>query len=504
MENQEILTPETEETENSLYKQNPEANIKKNYILKLNSIPYHFSIELSSNNYFNFELRQADKISYDYYSSKYNYEDILNLLHLEKKIYNNTLKVIELFENLLKKKKIFIHKDSNKRIIALHIKLEQNSLEQEYTLYLEIKIMTEKKMMSILIDEINEMKTSKNPKNDSKEVDEDANSLEDELKNIEEQLNKLNSKKEEIQKKLNQNYHNSIMNLNDDENIIIIPIKIVNDQVEKRFKFLNSERIDTKNIIIFINGIKHNSYYNFYPGGVGFYTVIIKFKNKTNNCEKLFYDCRGITEIDLSHFKADSVTSMESMFENCVNLQKVNFSSFDTKNVINMKAMFKNCENLKELNLSSFNTKNVINMEEMFMYCDNLKKLNLSSFDTNKVINMERMFRSCLNLKELNISSFKTHKVKSMKEMFKYCTRFQEFNLSSFDTQNVENMREMFYSCYNLVNLDLSSFNYDKVKDLEDIFGNCYNLNKIKINKNSEKIKEFVYENYIKLEVIVK
>ena len=57
MENQEILTPETEEIENALYKQNTEANIKKNYILKLNSIPYHFRIELPSNNYFNFELR---------------------------------------------------------------------------------------------------------------------------------------------------------------------------------------------------------------------------------------------------------------------------------------------------------------------------------------------------------------------------------------------------------------------------------------------------------------
>ena len=58
----------------------------------------------------------------------------------------------------------------------------------------------------------------------------------------------------------------------------------------------------------------------------------------------------------------------------------------------------------------------------------------------------------------------------------------------------------MFSGCKNLVSLNLSSFNYDKVKDLKHMFDNCYNLKNIKINKNSERVKELIDEQYINLE----
>jgi hypothetical protein len=59
-------------------------------------------------------LRQSEKISYDYYSSQINYENIIKLLHLDKKIYKDISKIIELFDNLIKNEKIFIYKDTVK------------------------------------------------------------------------------------------------------------------------------------------------------------------------------------------------------------------------------------------------------------------------------------------------------------------------------------------------------------------------------------------------------
>ncbi len=475
MEEQEILTQETEELINDLPKENEGEHIKKYYILKFNSIPYNFSIESSSNNYINFELRQADKISYDYYFANYNYEDILKLFNLDKNTYNNSLKVIELLENLFKKEKIFSNNGNDKSKIDLHIKLEKNSKEEDYIIKLQKIIMNEKKMMSIVIDEINQIKNEKNPKNDVKENVKDEISLEKELKNIDEEINKLSLKKEEIQNKINEKNHIDIINKTNYDNAIIINLKVNEEQRDKKIKYLRTFYGNySNNFDVFINGIKYQEKSLFCPQKVGLYTIIIKFKTIIETCEELFDGCNELTDIDLSHLITKSVKSMESMFRECSKLQKINFSSFDTHNVTNMKNMFCNCKNLVNLNLSSFDTKNVAIMNSMFYCCYKLQKLNLSSFDTKNVIDMGLMFCSCQEL--------------------------QELNLSSFDTKNVTNMKEMFYGCENLVNLNLSSFNYEKVKNLEYIFEHCYILNKIKINKNSKKIKELVDENFIKLE----
>ena len=123
------ITPETKEPmSNELSSEKEGMNIKKNYILKLDSIPYHFTIEILLTNIISLMPRQSEKISYDYYSSQYNYENIIKLLHFDKNIYKDCSKIIELFDNLIEKEKIFIHKDTVKDIIELHIKLRKKNI----------------------------------------------------------------------------------------------------------------------------------------------------------------------------------------------------------------------------------------------------------------------------------------------------------------------------------------------------------------------------------------
>ena len=450
------ITPETKEPiSKELSSEKEGMTIKKNYILKLDSIPYHFTIEFLLTNIISLMLRQSEKISYDYYSSQINYENIIKLLHLDKNIYKDISKIIELFDNLIKNEKIFIYKDTVKDKIELHIKLEQNSKEEEYCINLEKKILTEKKMMNIVIDEINEMKNNTNQKNNIKLVEQDEKSLEKELKNIDEEINRLSAKKREIQQKLNKS-KNSIIKKKDYENAIIISIDINKNYIDENIYFLTSENLKSENVDIYIDGIKSNytfnneydKYSSFQRENVGLYTIVLKFKTKIINCSNLFYNCKRITEIDLSYFNTEDVTSMKSMFSDCTNLKKLNLSSLDTHNVTDMSYMFHNCYNLQEVNFSSFNTHNVNNMEEMFINCESL----------------------------------------------------QELDLSSFDTHNVTNMSKMFSKCYSLANLNLSSFNYDKVKYLGAIFDKCCSLKWIKINKDSKRIKELIDEQFINLE----
>ena len=134
----------------------------------------------------------------------------------------------------------------------------------------------------------------------------------------------------------------------------------------------------------------------------------------TSNVEEMsmmFYFCRSLTNIDLSHFDTSKVFNMMNMFAYCTSLQELDLSNFDTSNVENMNQMFSGCSNLKSINLSSFNTSKVEGFLYTFADCSSLETLDVSNFDTSKATgayfwtDSSGMFVGCANLKTLSISS---------------------------------------------------------------------------------------------------
>ncbi len=181
----------------------------------------------------------------------------------------------------------------------------------------------------------------------------------------------------------------------------------------------------------------------------------------------------------LSYLNTENVTNMFAMFYECTGLTSLNLSNFNTANVTDMASMFYGCTGLTSLNVSSFNTANVTRMGYMFSGCTGLTSLNLSSFNTAKVTDMISMFRGCTGLTSLNLSTFNTVKVPSMEHMFRDCTGLTTLDLSSFNTANVTSMRSVFEGCTGLTSLDLSSFNTANVTNMGYMFYNCSNLKTI-------------------------
>lgn len=180
----------------------------------------------------------------------------------------------------------------------------------------------------------------------------------------------------------------------------------------------------------------------------------------------MFYDCKSLTNIDLSNFDTSDVTDMRGMFYNCYKLASLNLSTFNTGNVTDMNSMFDNCRILESLDLSTFNTSNVTNMMYMFFQCNNLTNLNLSRFDTSNVTEMGYMFSQCFKLENLNLSHFITNKVVWMEGMFQNCYDLVNLNMDSFDTSNVQNFNYMFQNCRKLKSLNLSNFNFVSATDI--------------------------------------
>ena len=117
---------------------------------------------------------------------------------------------------------------------------------------------------------------------------------------------------------------------------------------------------------------------------------------------------------------------------------------FDTSKVTNMAGMFYQCKSLTDLDLSSFDTSNVVNMEFMFYHCRGLTNLDLNSFDTSNVTNMYRMFYYCIRLTNLDLSSFATSSLNITENMFMFCSKLTNLDLSNADFKKVDNKTSMF------------------------------------------------------------
>ena len=91
--------------------------------------------------------------------------------------------------------------------------------------------------------------------------------------------------------------------------------------------------------------------------------------------DEMFYGCKKLTSLDVSHFDTHNVVDMGSMFENCWSLFSLDLQNFDTHNVKIMSEMFAGCKKLTELNLNQFNTKQVQGWNYMFSGCSALKTI---------------------------------------------------------------------------------------------------------------------------------
>jgi surface protein len=87
----------------------------------------------------------------------------------------------------------------------------------------------------------------------------------------------------------------------------------------------------------------------------------------------MFYNCSSLTNLDLSGFKTDNVTSMGCMFYNCSSLTSLDLSGFKTDSVTNMSCMFYGCSSLTTIYACDvWNTEKVTLDEWMFYNCTNL------------------------------------------------------------------------------------------------------------------------------------
>ena len=216
--------------------------------------------------------------------------------------------------------------------------------------------------------------------------------------------------------------------------------------------------------------------------------LLINTANVTN-MSYMFYNCKALTSLDVTHFNTANVTNMSYMFYNCKALTSLDVTHFNTANVTNMGYMFYICSSLTSLDVTHFNTAKVTDMRYMFSSCSSLTSLDVTNFNTANVANMSYMFSGCSSLTSLDVTHFNTANVTNMSGMFYSCSSLTSLDVTHFNTANVTTMNSMFYNCSKLTSLDVSKFNTVNVTNMSGMFNSCSSLTSLYLtNFNTEKV----------------
>ena len=106
----------------------------------------------------------------------------------------------------------------------------------------------------------------------------------------------------------------------------------------------------------------------------------------------MFYNCKDITEIDLTKFDTSLVTDISYMFALCESLKSLNVDNLNTAKVETFENMFYNCKGLTSLNLESFSNPSATTLYRMFYGCENLEYINIKNFEEIENMNIDEMF----------------------------------------------------------------------------------------------------------------
>ena len=132
----------------------------------------------------------------------------------------------------------------------------------------------------------------------------------------------------------------------------------------------------------------------------------------------------AMTSIEgLENLNTANVSSMTAMFYGCKSLTSLDISHFNTQNVMRMRYMFASCTSLTSLDLSNLNTANVTDMNHMFSWCSSLTSLDLTTLNVSKVTSMGSMFYGCGALTTLycNEDWSRSPALESSEMMFSWC-----------------------------------------------------------------------------------
>ena len=159
------------------------------------------------------------------------------------------------------------------------------------------------------------------------------------------------------------------------------------------------------------------------------------------------------------------------------------FDNLDISAVVNMSGAFYDCKGLTELDVSKWDTSNVQNMHALFSHCSGLKELRVSGWDTSSLTDIGGIF-GATGVTKMDLSGWNTSGVTDMHGVFMDCGALTEVNVSGWDTSDVQRFGGCFQNCAALTELDLSGWDTSNGTFFTNMFSGCASLKTIRVSEN--------------------
>ena len=241
--------------------------MQNNYQLGFNNDTYLLTIKTISFEKILFDLRQINNISFYYYEKIYEYEEITKILLLEKNYYDNINKIFKFIDTAIKRNFVSLTQDKLKKIMILSLKKVMDFDEVKCCLDLIEKKITNEEMITILFNEIKQMKLNKKKEINISNINNNDNNNEI--------IQELIKKNEELEKKMN-----SIIDENIQLKNSISELKnIINEIKDKNIKNEIKEEYIEEDINFNNQDIDINFYGN--PENLEFKDIITNIHSKS-------------------------------------------------------------------------------------------------------------------------------------------------------------------------------------------------------------------------------
>ena len=192
----------------------------------------------------------------------------------------------------------------------------------------------------------------------------------------------------------------------------------------------------------------------------------------------MFFNCSGLTTLDLSDWNVSNVEDMGRMFFSCRGLTTLDLSNWNVSSVKTMSGMFYGCSGLTSLTLNwpiiNPYAIQLTDMSNMFSGCSSLTTLELSDLNTTRVTDMSNMFYGCTKLRSLSLYETASE-VTSMTSMFMNCKKLETISVPS-TTSKLTKMDNMFTGCTYLETVDMRFCDTSGVTDMSNMFSGCTSL----------------------------
>lgn len=203
----------------------------------------------------------------------------------------------------------------------------------------------------------------------------------------------------------------------------------------------------------------------------------------------------NVKSVDLTNFRTDNATTLAFLFNGSKSLETITgIEHLNTTQVQDLTAAFQYCAALTNLDLSSWKTDNVTSVSNMFFQTTQLQTVTgMDTWNMPKLTEARALF-AYSGITKVDLSNWNPTELRDFTHVFNGCSNLTEVKIENWEVPYLDGISYAFYNCTSLQNLDLSTWkNTILLTNFNAAFYGCGNLKTLNLSGLVHNYKDCVF-----------